>query len=122
MFGIRDKVAKTAKKAGFLTGGLLFCSVGMAFLTVAGWLALAPIVGPQVTATIIAGVYLGIGFILIGLGAGGETETREEPAAKPAATDSDSPPIIQAFMYGLQAGARADQARHAAARPGSSSL
>ncbi len=111
MFGIEEKVANTAKRAGFLSGGLLLCSVGGGFLTVAAWLALVPTVGAQLTATIIAGVYLGLGFILLGLSAKGSDQKADQT---PKQTDADvaAPPIVQAFMYGLQAGAQAEQKRH----------
>ncbi len=105
MFGIQKKVATTAKRAGLLTGGLLLCIVGTGFLTVAGWLALLPLVGVQSTAAIFAGLYLGIGLILIGLST--RSDGKQEPHAA-TETHSEGPPIVQAFMYGLQAGARAD--------------
>ncbi|WP_342076973.1 phage holin family protein [Yoonia sp. SS1-5] len=110
MFGIRKKAAKTAKRAGLLTGGLLLCTVGAGFLTLAGWLALVPIVSMQMTATIIAAIYLGIGLIMIGIGVRSETAA-DQPVHQPQAA-ADGPPILQAFMYGLQAGAQSDQTRH----------
>lgn len=114
MFGIRKKAANTAKRAGFLTGGLLLCCVGAAFLTLAGWLTLVPLVGMQTTATIVAATYLGIGLILIGIGArsGSDNEATKGLHDQPAQTPTSGPPIIQAFMYGLEAGARSDQTRH----------
>lgn len=111
MFGIREKAAKTARQAGLLTGGLLLCAIGTGFLTAAGWLALAPIVGAATTATIIAAIYLGVGCIIIGVAAQGQTHS--SPPPKPQTTQApDAPPILQAFMYGLQAGAQSDRARH----------
>lgn len=111
MFGIREKAANTAKRAGLLTGGVIFCAVGTAFLTVAGWLALVPIVGMQVTAVIIAAIYLGVGFILIGVGSRSH-HSIEHHAPTPPPKTPEGPPIVQAFMYGLQAGARAEETRH----------
>ncbi len=107
MFGIQKKVATTAKRAGLLSGGLLLCIIGTGFLTVAGWLALLQLVGAQLTAAIFAGLYLGIGLILVGL----STQSGDEPDMRDAATAThgEGPPIVQAFMYGLQAGARADR-------------
>ena len=111
MFGIRKKAADTAKRAGLMTGGLLFCAVGMAFMTTAAWLALVPVVGMQTAAFIIAAAYLGVGFVLIGIGvkSSGSEERQAQPV--PEAT-TEGPPIVQAFMYGLQAGARAEETRH----------
>lgn len=114
MFGIRKKVATAAKRAGLMTGGLLFCLIGTGFLTLAGWLALLPLVGVQLTAMIFAGLYLGVGLILIGASAG--LHDVPEPRAA-TATHGDGPPIVQAFMYGLQAGAQADYNRSAKVHP-----
>ena len=112
MFGIEQKVAKTAKRAGLLSGGLLLCAVGTGFLTVAGWLALVPLVGVQLTAAIVAGVYLGAGFILLGLGAKDAEPEAPLKATSETVETAAAPPIVQAFMYGLQAGAHAEQRRH----------
>ena len=112
MLGLREKVADTAKRAGFLTGGLLLCVVGTAFLTVAAWLALTPIVGVQMTATIVAATYLGIGLILIAVGVRSSSVKNHYHPPPQETASPKSPPIVQAFMYGLQAGVQADRARH----------
>ncbi|WP_299728040.1 phage holin family protein [uncultured Tateyamaria sp.] len=122
MFGIEKKVAQTAKRAGLLSGGLLLCSVGVGFLTVAGWFALVPLLGTQNTALILAGVYVGIGLIMIGVGSHRSARRSDASMARTQAQAATAPPIVEAFMYGLQAGARADQARHSPAHQGSSSL
>lgn len=111
MSGLQQKVAKTAKRAGLMSGGAIFCAVGTGFLTVAGWFALAPVVGTAMTAAIIAGIYLGVGLIMIGLGA---ASSRSEPVRVKAPSqpaETAGPPIMQAFLYGLQAGASADNKR-----------
>ena len=117
MFGIEQKVANTAKRAGLLSGGLLLCSVGVGFLTVAGWLALVPVVGMQTTALIVAGTYLGIGLLMIGVGSGDSKKLSHDAnahhaSAQPSASTPNGPPIVQAFLYGLQAGSQANQTRH----------
>ena len=111
MFSIEQKVARTAKRAGFLSGGLLLCTVGVGFLTVAGWFALYPLIGVLNTALVCGGVYLGIGLIMIGAGSHPSAQSAQEALPKPTEQNAATPPIIEAFMYGLQAGARADQAR-----------
>ncbi|RLJ51658.1 putative superfamily III holin-X [Litoreibacter meonggei] len=110
MFNIEQKVAKTARKVGLLSGGLLLCSIGIGFLTVAGWLALAPIVGVQLTATIMAGLYLGVGCIMIGISSRNSHSPEYQKQAE-APVKPEGPPVMQAFMFGLQAGAKAEQAR-----------
>ena len=110
MFGIRKKIARTAKRAGLLTGGLLLCCVGTGFLTTAAWLSLVPVVGLQLTATIIAGVYLGTGCILIGV-ASFKTAEPEEIPPRAQSNPLDTQPIIQAFISGMNAGSKARRRR-----------
>lgn len=113
MFGIKAKVANTAKRAGLLSGGLLFCMVGLGFLTVAGWFALLPILGAQTTALVIAGAYFGIGLIMIGIGSQSSDHDTKQYAVHPddQPQQSDAPPMMQAFLYGMQAGSKANQSR-----------
>lgn len=110
MFGIEQKVARTAKRAGLLSGGLLLCTVGVGFLTVAGWFALLPVVGAQNTALIFAGIYVGVGLIMIGTGSPNKQPELPEQTHTPQPT-AKTPPVLDAFMYGLQAGAHVDRAR-----------
>ncbi len=113
MFGIERKVAHTAKRAGLITAGLILAVIGVAFLTAGAWFALVPSLGPSVTAFCIAVAYLLAGLICISLAQGGsEPASRSQPTPDPAPTPADSPPIVQAFMYGLQAGAKAKQPSH----------
>ena len=111
MFQLERKIANTAKKAAFVSGGLLCCIVGAGFFTLAAWLSLVPLVGLLMSAVILASAYLGIGLILLGLG---QTTSHSDAPAEPMQASSEvaGPPIVQAFMHGLQAGAKAEQARH----------
>jgi len=105
MFDIRKKIARTAKNAGLLIGGLLLCSVGIGFLTVAAWLGLSALIGAQLTAVTIASVYIGVGLIMIGITASKPLE--KEPTSPPPKSETpDTPPIIEAFLYGLKAGSK----------------
>lgn len=109
---VKQKIAASAKRAGFLTGGLLFCAVGAGFLTLAAWLVLVPLVGGLSAASIIGCSYFGVGLVLIGL-ASRSTEVEATAQPEPAAASTGGPPIMQAFMYGLQAGAQAEKSRSA---------
>lgn len=116
MLGIRRKVAQTAKRAGFLTGGLLLCSVGAGFLTVAGWMTLLPLVGMASTALIVACIYIGLGLIFVAMGASGGDDAPQAQvnhhANSQQAPPTGGPPIMQAFLFGLQAGATADKKKN----------
>lgn len=105
MLSIEKRVAQTAKRAGFLTGSLLLCAIGVGFLTAAIWLALASSLGAQTATFIVAFAYLGAGCILMALGRTAPSEERKKTASE------NGPPVMQAFLYGLQAGAQSGQAR-----------
>jgi hypothetical protein len=115
--GLKTKAATTAKRAGLLSGGLLAIAVGAAFLTAAAWIYLANVMDAQMAALIIGGVYAGLGFVMVGLASSGGS--REEPAAGQKASAHGAgeqgagaqPPLMQAFLQGMQAGVSATQSR-----------
>lgn len=104
---IQNKAARAAKRAGLLTGGLLMCAVGTGFLTVSAWFALVPMVGLTMTALIIGGAYLGVGCIMIGVTSGEPAEHDTPAEQRQTAMNEDAPALMQAFMYGMQAGGQA---------------
>ena len=111
MFGIEQRLAHTAKRAGLLSGGLLLCTVGAGFLTVAGWITLYPLIGIVNTALVFSGLYLGVGLIMIGAGAHRTSSRSHNASSQAQSRATTTQPIIEAFIFGVQAGARADRAR-----------
>ncbi len=108
MTGLKRKAARTAQRVGILTIGTLLCVVGVGFLTVAAWITLSLMVSVQMTALIIGAAYSGVGLLLIGITISSETPKQNGPTYS-AAEQTDAPPIVQAFLHGLQAGAKAGQ-------------
>jgi len=93
-----------ARKAGMISAGLLCILIGAGFLTGAAWIFLAATYDALIAASVIGAGYAGIGLLLVGLSASHhEPAPQSEPKAKPAS--SDAPPLLQAFLFGLQAGA-----------------
>ena len=111
MFGIRHRLATTVRRAGLLSGGLVLCTIGVAFMTVSAWIALVPAIGAAYAALAISCAYLGAGLIMIGASRR-RYVTPHHHAATPVHTAPVSAPMMQAFMYGMQAGAQANQRRH----------
>ncbi len=111
MFGLKEMAARTARQAGLASGGALMICVGVGFLTLAAWIYLEISFGAQISALIIAGFYLGVGFILLGLAGSGSSQPVPESEEKQAPESAEGPPIMQAFLYGLQAGMAADRRR-----------
>jgi hypothetical protein len=69
---------------------------------VAAWIYLATLDGALFAAGIIGAVYVGFGLILIGLASARKGEsTRAQPAPQ---TSAQTPPLAEAFLFGLQAG------------------
>ena len=112
MLGIKDRMAKSARRAGLIGFGGLCCGVGAGFLTLAGWLAFVPLFGTTTAAMILAGVYLGFGLIFIAAGSG-ETHKAYHPTpeAEQAEAPPNAPPLVQAFLFGMQAGVGAEKGR-----------
>jgi len=111
--GLKTKAATTAKRAGLLSGGLLAITVGLGFLTAAAWIYLARVTDAQMAALVIGGVYAGLGFVMVGLASSGGSQDAPAPHPK-AATQGpiEQPPLMQAFLQGMQAGVSATQSRH----------
>ena len=118
---IKHTATKAARKAGLMTGGLLCVVIGLGFLTVAAWLYLAAAIDRPSAAMIIGAIYAGLGLLLVGFASlksptSSESKSRFDPLrdaesqAKPA---TNSSPLMQAFLFGLQAGTSASSAsRH----------
>ncbi|WP_297340479.1 phage holin family protein [Pseudophaeobacter sp.] len=108
---VKHSAASAARKAGLLTGGLLCVLVGAGFLTAAAWIYLATAFDALMAAGIIGSVYTGLGLVTIGLSRSGESVA--PPPKQPATSQSapDAPPLMQAFLFGLQAGASSEQRR-----------
>lgn len=103
MFSIKQKAHRKAKRAGFLSVGLLLLTVAAGFLTLAGWFQLRLDFSPVHSAFILTAVFAGVGMVLTAVAINhGRTDTSPQPD-HPA---YDTPPLIKAFLYGLQAGSR----------------
>ena len=87
--------------------GALFCLGGIFFLTLALWFALATVYAPHHAALIMAGGYFGIGLIFVGLASRRSVRVPIDPVV-PGVTAAPllGPTLLQAFIVGVQAGAR----------------
>lgn len=106
MLSLQRKATQAVKRAGLMTAGSLLCVVGVGFLTAAAWLQLSLTFSDALSALIIAVVYLGLGFLAMGLSKS-EMQGSEPTQLHVSEPKSDAPPIMQAFLYGIQAGANA---------------
>ncbi len=103
---IKTSATKSLRRAGFISAGAILVSVGAAFLTVAAWLTLSSTFDALMAATVIGSVYFGAGLLVIGLNLRADDEPVElhKPDHVPV---EKTPPMLQAFLYGLQAGSGA---------------
>jgi multisubunit Na+/H+ antiporter MnhC subunit len=103
MFSIKQKAMQSAKRAGFMTGGFAFCAVGLGFFTLAAWFYLSIEFTALQAALIIGAAYFGVGLVLVGMGKS-STHLADPTPQHPAPEQPDAPPLVQALMYGIQAG------------------
>nr|WP_323778273.1 hypothetical protein [Amylibacter sp.] len=101
---LKHATARAARKAGILCGGVICILVGAGFLTVSLWIYLSTAYDTAFAASVLGCGYMGIGLLVIGLiGFGGKDP--EPPRAHAAsAPPADGPAMMQAFLYGMQAG------------------
>ena len=106
-------IKQAVRRTTFSLGAALLMSVGLAFLTVAGWIFLAELQGAMMAALIIGCVYFGLGLIALAIG----SMSRPVPASY--ATQSQAPSagspggIASALMQGIGAGLAAGAAKSA---------
>lgn len=105
----QDAAARSARKAALGLGASLCLAVGAGFLTVAAWLFITTLTSAMNAALIIGGVYMGVGFILIGVMSSKDTtKTAPRHGTTPQSSDADmGPKIVEAFMTGVRAGQNA---------------
>lgn len=97
-----------ARHSAYLVAGGVLVAVGAGFLTAAIWIALATAFNGLAAALIIAGTYLGMGLLLLGIA------PRPIPLAPPAVRlraaarkgqiyqpTGSFPPMAEAFLFGL---------------------
>jgi len=107
MFSIQQKAARTAKRAGLVSAGAFFCLIGTGFLTLAAWFFFITVYTALQSALIIAAIYFGIGLLLLALGQKRRPSEAQFAASQNRAPRSSAPPLVQAFLYGLDAGSKA---------------
>lgn len=87
--------------------------VGAGFLTTAAWIYLASAFDPLMAAVVIGGIYAGVGLVTIGASrSSGSTASSQHVTTQAAPIKSpveDAPPLMQAFLFGLQAGANSER-------------
>jgi len=111
---IKSRSARALRRALLNAIGTVFLAIGTAFLTSAAWILLAEVYSPLFAALILAGIFLGIGLILLGVASrakhrsaaiAAEAAALHDPAAPPP-TGALSP-LAEAFIIGLNAAAAA---------------
>jgi hypothetical protein len=104
MFGIEQKVAKTARKAGLVTASAALMLVGAGFLTAAVWIYLATTQTALFAAVVIGMAYLGLGAVTLGFAA-----KTPEPPHEPDPLQGLTPmqTVLVAFLQGMDQGKRA---------------
>ena len=109
--GLRFEAHVVARRTALVTGGAIFLFVGLTLLSVAGWIVVSEMRDAVFATLVFAGVYSGIGLILIGLSrrppriptAAARSVAAPTAAATPAVAFL---PVVEAFATGFYAGSR----------------
>lgn len=109
---VQNLASRAARKTALVGGGALCFLAGIVFLTMALWMHLALVYGPVAASLTVGLGFLGAGLLLIGLSNSTSKPDFEEKPAEPRQTEpptgtGDAPPLVQAFIYGMQAGINA---------------
>jgi hypothetical protein len=106
--------SRAARKTALVGGGALCVLAGIVFLTLTLWMHLALVYGAIAASLTLGVAYLGLGLLLIGLSSAKTAPPTGKPAdpgqsgqKAPAPDTSEAPPLVQAFIYGVQAGINA---------------
>ena len=103
MLGIKQKVRGAARKAGCITAGSALAAVGAAFLTGAAWIYLSVEFSSFLAAVIIGCSYMGVGAIVLALGAGSSSPSQsDEPSHVKAETPAQL--VLLSFLQGMEQG------------------
>lgn len=106
--GVRSAARNVARRSAFAIVASVLLGVGIAFLTVAGWIYLASISTRLTAALVIGFFYFGGGIILLAINWGREAQSHaraeaEQTPGLTASTTSTVPPLVEAFFFGLNA-------------------
>ena len=97
---IKQSAAKTAKRSALgLLGGLIM-AFGVAFLTVAAWIAISISADPFTAALIIGSVYTGVGLIILAFALSKKPHAR--PSTPPQTANYGA--VVESFINGFAAG------------------
>lgn len=106
---IKDRSARAARRALILIFGAAFLVVGIGFLTSAAWIMLEDVYSAAAASLVLSGFYSGVGLVAIAIASSSakrDMRTQKRPVEdhppvppQPGA----APPLVQAFLIGLNA-------------------
>lgn len=95
---VSRRLRRAALKAELSLAGVICALVGVTFLTIAAWLALAAALSSPAAALILGMAYLGLGLVFLALAGNPPRRSRHAQATPQAET------AVEAFLMGLSAG------------------
>lgn len=114
---IRLRAGIAARRAGHSAAGVVFALAAIGFLTAAAWMVLAEMRDALFAATVLGAAYLGISLVFFALAhraaraARIARQTARATSVPPSVAGGLLPPIFEAFLVGLSAGAARAAAR-----------
>lgn len=106
---LKRRSERAVRRAVLSVVGAVLAGVGVGFLTAAAWMMLEDAYSAIAAALILAGIYAGLGLIILGLNASSHDdddasphdEQLRDPAQHPE--PGTIPPLAEAFIIGLNA-------------------
>lgn len=105
---LKRRSERAVRRAVLSVVGAVLAGVGVGFLTAAAWMMLEDAYSAIAAAMILAGIYAGLGLIILGLNASSHDddasphdEQFRDPAQHPE--PGTIPPLAEAFIIGLNA-------------------
>ncbi len=105
----KDRSARAIRRALISAVGGVLVAIGVGFLTSAAWIMLEDVYSAAAAALILAGIYIGIGLIALGVASSwakrDAVSAPRSPLSDPAAPPQPGamPPLAEAFIIGLNA-------------------
>lgn len=111
MFGISRKVERAARKGAAFSAAGVLAAVGIAFLTVAGWMVLTELRSELFAAVVLGFLYLGAAGIVLALGMKKPPHRVEQQPEHQHKAGTDLSPlqmVVLSFLQGFEQGRNKD--------------
>lgn len=114
---IKNAIRRGARTVALSSAASLLIGVGLAFLTVSAWMALAAVLEPVHVAAILGGAYMGVGLIVLAVALRSPDASHASDRHGAVGEGHAGPPLqtealVQSFLTGMATGQTAAARQH----------